>query len=140
MKKDLFKQQLLKELVYNTYVQLKPSGIHGIGVFAMINIPKGCTTMFEKEMGEWVELSFEEVALLPAHSKALVENFCLFDDKKYFVPAKGFKQIDLSLFLNHSNKPNLISVNDGEYFKAIKNIKAGEELFIDYGTIVHSEE
>ncbi|MBS1627343.1 MAG: SET domain-containing protein [Bacteroidetes bacterium] len=140
MKKDLFKQQLLKELIYNTYVQLKQSSVHGIGVFAIVDIPKGCTTMFEKEMGEWVELSFEEVALLPVHSKVLIENFCLFDNEKYFVPAKGFKQIDLSLFLNHSNNPNLISVNDGEYFKAIKKIKAGDELLIDYGTIVENEE
>ncbi|MBA4197816.1 MAG: hypothetical protein C0459_09700 [Chitinophaga sp.] len=140
MKNGLQKQQLLKELIYNTYVQLKPSGVHGIGVFAAVDIPKGCTTMFSEEMGEWIELSFEEVALLPPHSKALIENFCLFDDKQYFVPANGFKQLDLSLFLNHSDKPNLISVNDGEFFKATRNIKAGEELFIDYGTIVDSEE
>ena len=29
-----------------------------------------------------------------------------------------------------------MSVNDGEFFEAIINIKEGEELFIDYGEIV----
>jgi SET domain-containing protein len=44
------------------------------------------------------------------------------------------------VYLNHSDQPNLISVNDGEFFEAIRDIEAGEELLIDYGTIVDSEE
>lgn len=137
MNKKLF---LLNELATNTLVALKPSPLHGIGVFALTDIPAGCTTMFSKEEGEWIELSFEEVNQLPAHSKALIENFCLFDNEKYFVPAQGFKAIDLSLFLNHSCNPNIVSVNEGAYFKAIKNIPKGEELLVDYGTLVDSEE
>ncbi|MFM7983789.1 MAG: SET domain-containing protein-lysine N-methyltransferase, partial [Candidatus Fonsibacter sp.] len=39
-------------------------------------------------------------------------------------------------FLNHSETPNIISINDGEDFEAIQNIKAGEELFLNYGEIV----
>ncbi|MFX9054095.1 SET domain-containing protein [Acinetobacter baumannii] len=48
--------------------------------------------------------------------------------------------MDVSLFLNHSDTPNIISVNDGAYFKAIRTIQKGEELFVDYGTIVDSNE
>jgi SET domain-containing protein len=55
------------------------------------------------------------------------------------VPAHGFKVMDLSLFLNHSNTPNIISINDGDYFETTREIKAGEELFIDYGSIVDDE-
>ena len=43
---------------------------------------------------------------------------------------------DISFFLNHSDNPNIISINDGEFFETITDIKAGEELFIDYGEIV----
>jgi SET domain-containing protein len=32
--------------------------------------------------------------------------------------------------------PNIISVNDGDYFEALREIKAGEELYLDYGEIV----
>jgi SET domain-containing protein len=130
------KEAILEELANNTWVKLQPSPTHGIGVFAVRDIPEGCTAMFSQEMGEWVTVPRSEVNALPQHAKELVENFCLYDEQHYFIPAQGFKSIDLSLFLNHSEKPNIISVNDGEYFKAVQSIKRGEELLIDYGSIV----
>ena len=36
------KEELLSELSNNTWVMIKPSGIHGIGVFAVRDIPAGC--------------------------------------------------------------------------------------------------
>jgi SET domain-containing protein len=61
----------------------------------------------------------------------------LFDEAlNYFVPEQGFKKMDLSLFINHSDTPNIRSVNDGDYFEALREIEAGEELFLDYGEIV----
>jgi SET domain-containing protein len=42
-------------------------------------------------------------------------------------------------FLNHSDTPNVISINEGEFFEAIRDIKEGEELVIDYGEIVDGE-
>ncbi|MBK6772367.1 MAG: SET domain-containing protein-lysine N-methyltransferase [Ignavibacteria bacterium] len=47
--------------------------------------------------------------------------------------------MDIALFLNHSDTPNIISINDGDYFEAIRDIKAGEELVIDYAGIVDCE-
>ena len=76
---------------------------------------------------------------LPSHTKFLVENYCLYDQDNYFVPDYGFKKMDVSLFLNHSDAPNIISINDGEYFEATRDIEAGEELLIDYGAIVDDE-
>ena len=94
--------------------------------------------MFSKpdSQDKWITLSKNEVATLPHHAKLMVENYCLYDNDNYFVPDYGFKKIDVSLFLNHSDIPNIISINEGEYFEAIRNIKAGEELLIDYGVIV----
>ena len=77
---------------------------------------------------------------LSAEIQALIENYCLFDEKGYFVPAHGFKSIDLSLCLNHSDNPNLISVDDGAYFIATRDILNGEELTVDYGTICDSKD
>ena len=131
---------LLKELESNTFVRILPSAIHGIGVFAIKPIPKACRDFFSKEEGEWTELSFEEVADLPESSRALIETYCLFNETHYYVPSKGFKVMDLSLFLNHSTEPNIKSVNDGLEFEALRAIEVGEELLIDYGTIVTSDE
>ena len=132
------KEKLLSELKHQTYVMLLPSTTHGIGVFAIQNIPKGCRDMFMNEEGNWIKLTFAEVNELPDPSKKLIENFCLFDEAYYFVPLEGFKKMDLSLYLNHSDQPNLISIDDGRYFETTRDIKSGEELFIDYGTIVDS--
>ncbi len=134
------KEKLLSELKHNTYIRLLPSTIHGIGVFAIQDIPKGCRDMFMDEEGDWIKLTFKEVNELPDHSKKLIENFCLFDETDYFVPAEGFKKMDLSLYLNHSDQPNLTSIDEGRYFETTRVIKSGEELFIDYGTIVDSND
>jgi SET domain-containing protein len=135
------KQQLLNELINHTYVMLKPSPVAGIGVFAIQDIPKGCRDMFSKpdKNDQWISVSREEVASLPPHAKHLIENYCLYDEQNYFIPDYGFKKIDVSLFLNHADTPNVMSIEEGNYFEAIRDIKAGEELFIDYGQIVDSE-
>lgn len=118
---------------------IKPSSTHGIGVFAVRDIPQGCREMFSKAMGEWATIPRNDIDALPQHAKDIVENYCLYDAENYFVPAGGFKVMDLSLFLNHSDNPNIISVNDGEYFETIREVKKGEELFVDYGEIVEGE-
>ena len=132
------KEELLKELGTNTYLMLKPSPIEGIGVFAIRDIPKGCRDMFSKPDDEedWIKVSKKEIENLPVAIQLVVENYCLYDEVHYFVPAGGFKKLDLSLFLNHAEIRNLISVNEGDYFEATRDISAGEELLIDYGEIV----
>jgi SET domain-containing protein len=134
------KAALLKELSASTYVMIKPSPLHGIGVFAIRNIPKGTKDIFSQGVGEWIKVSKEEVDALPQHAKDLIENHCLFDEDHYFIPDYGFKLIDLVIYLNHSDTPNVISLNEGEQFEAIRDIAVGEELLVDYGTIVESEE
>lgn len=132
------KEALLQELSGNTWVMLKPSSIEGIGVFALRDIPEGCREMFGKPDApdEWITVSKSEVDSLPAHAQFLVGNYCLYDEANYFVPAQGFKKVDVSLFLNHADEPNIISVDDGDYFETTRDIKQGEELLIDYGEIV----
>lgn len=136
------KTQLLAELSSNTFVMLKPSPVEGVGVFAITDIPKGCRQMFGQPDAaeEWITIPKKEIEALPNHAQFLVGNYCLYDEENYFVPAHGFKKMDVSLFLNHSDTPNIISINDGDYFETIREIKEGEELLIDYGGIVDDEE
>lgn len=133
------KEELLKELSQETYVALKPSAVHGIGVFAIADIPKGCRNLFSKNVGDWIKLPIADVENLPEHSRSLIETYCLYDEEHYFVPDYGFKVMDLVNYLNHSSVPNVISVNDGDYFEALVDIPAGTELMINYGDIVEVE-
>jgi len=129
----------LTDLERQTWVMLRPSNLHGIGVFAVREIPTGCREMFSQDCGEWRTVARKEVDALSPHLRELVENYCLYDDEHYYIPAGGFRQMDLSLFLNHSDYPNVVSINEGAFFETLRPIAAGEELLIDYGTLVKGE-
>lgn len=141
-KDNTAKQRLLEELSQNSYVMLKPSPVEGVGVFAIRDIPKGCRTLFSAPdpAEQWITITQQEWEQLPAPAQFLVTNYCLYDELHYFVPAQGFKKMDLCYFINHSDTPNLISIEEGNYFETTRDIAAGEELFLDYGTIVDDEE
>ncbi len=134
------KQRLIQQLQERTYVKLQASPLHGIGVFAIRDIPKGTRYIFSPPHNRFTHLSYAEVDALPEHSRALIENFCLYDETGYFVPDEGFDTMDIALYLNHSETPNIRSIDDGDYFEALVDIPAGTELLIDYGTIVDSKE
>ena len=134
------KEELLEELSKDTYVTLKPSSIHGIGVFAIRDIPKGCRQIFSNPPAEWLKIPIAEIEQLPGHSRNLVETYCLYDEDHYFVPDYGFKVMDIVSYLNHSSTPNIISINHGEYFEAVVDIPAGTELMVNYGEIVDGVE
>jgi SET domain-containing protein len=134
------KEELLIELRTETYAALKPSKLHGIGVFAIQNIPKGCRNIFSKDEGKWIKVPIKEVDLLPEHSKDLIETYCLYDEENYFVYEGGFKVLDLVNYLNHSSTPNIISLEDGNIFEAIREIASGEELLINYSDLAEGLE
>ncbi len=133
------KEEILRELAQETWVALKPSPVHGIGVFAIRDIPKGCRTIFSHNVGEWIKLPVADVEQLPGHSRSIVETYCLYDEEHYYVPDYGFKVMDMVNYLNHSSSPNIISVKDGEYFETIVDIASGTELLVNYDSIVSVE-
>ena len=132
--------KLLQQLRNQTYVMLQSSLVHGIGVFAIQPIPRGCRNIFSKDSGEWIKVPITEVETLPEHSRSLIETYCLFDEENYFVPESGFKTIDPVIYLNHSAQPNIISINDGEEFEALVDIAPGQELLVNYEHLVDGME
>ncbi len=134
------KAELIHELQEEMMITLKPSGVHGIGVFAACDIPKGYKALFSRNTGGWILLSFAEAEKLPLHAKEHIETYYLYDQENYFIPDYGCKIMDMANYLNHSNNPNIVSVNEGEYFETLRDIKQGEELFVNYGEIVEGVE
>jgi SET domain-containing protein len=131
--------RLLDELRHQTFVAIRPSPVAGIGVFAVRPIPEGCRDLFTPPAGGddgFIAVPRAEIDGLPEHARHLVETYCLYDDVHYHLPAEGFKKMDLVHFLNHSELPNVRSVDDGAWFEALRDIAEGEELFVDYGTLV----
>ena len=100
---------------------LKPSPIHGIGVFAAHDIPKG-TRVFADLNYRWYELNSVPVEL---------RKYCQFLTEDKVRGPERFDRMEVDWFLNHSNDPNIVEIKE-ECWIAVKDIKAGEELLIDY--------
>jgi SET domain-containing protein len=113
------------------YVRLKPSNIHGVGVFAIRNIPKG-TYIFrdDNEPIKWVEK--QRTKGLPKAIRDLYEDFCIIKNGKYGCP-KSFDALTPTWYLNHSKKPN-VAADKNTRFYTLRDIRKGEELTVDYRT------
>ena len=131
------KKILLKHLQNDIYCRLGVSKIAGIGVIAIKNIPKNTNPFknLSKEKEKIIELDDKDIKNLDNNVKKIIKDF--FGNKKsYDVLYSGPNYINISYYLNHSEKPNLniIDSPESEYlcFVTNKDIKAGEELTINY--------
>lgn len=117
------------------YARLKPSKLHGVGVFAIRNIPKR-TSLFGGDDSKlsWKKRRTLKLEALPPEIKKLYNQFCLIKDKgeTYGCP-ESFNLMTISWYLNHSKTPN-IGCDKNYNFFALRDIKAGEELTVDYHT------
>lgn len=119
---------------HKVYTRLRSSKIHGVGVFSITNIKKG-TFLFYGDDEDMVWIEKQEVSKLPAEIRKLYDDFCVIKDDQYGCP-KNFNQLTVAWYLNEpkpSEKPNVGCNNDYEFF-ALRDIKKGEELTVDYST------
>jgi len=120
----------------DVYCRLGVSKIHGVGVFAIVDIPEGIDP-FKRCMDEYEEhkvsdLHFERMD--PAHKK-LYDDFCVFEEDNTVVwTPMSFNRIDISYYLNDSKTPNMEASEHGDFFYTARDIKAGEELTVSYET------
>jgi uncharacterized protein len=129
--------ELLRRVLADCFCQLQPSPIHGIGVFAMRDIPKGTNpfkTLTKYATIGSVRVTDEELAALPPKFASLIRAlFVPTKAGKMYIPTCGLNVIYLDTYINHSPKPNLLT-KDGVRFIANRRIQEGEELTVDYRT------
>lgn len=104
---------------------VRPSAIHGLGVFADEDIPSGTPVWLN---GEYMsELQIDSLNRLSELAARLFERYGYWDIRQqcWKLP------IDDSRYMNHSERPSLQLLHDGSYV-ARYDIKAGEELTCDY--------
>ena len=128
------KQKILHNL-RNTYCRIKTSGIHGIGVVAVRDIPKG-TDVFQGHIPhEWYRISAEDLKTLDKEIVKMIDDFFVIEkDGSVELPESGLIGMDMSFYLNTSDKPNVATSDDGNTFFSIRKIKMGEELTVAYST------
>ena len=114
------------------YVRLKPSRLHdaGIGVFAVRRIPKN-TKVFA---GENEEIFWRGEASLPRKGelRRLYDDFAIIKGKSYGCPT-SFNRLTPAWYLNESKEPN-VRCDENYDFYSLREIKADEELTVDYAT------
>lgn len=109
---------------------LRPSTIHGVGVFTVRDIPSGTVLdLFDDEEALFVKIN----DVTDEEEKIAVEKYGVEENGGYFV-AKNWHKMCIGWYLNHSDTPNVYR-DDRDNFFAIRDIKKGEELTIDYNTL-----
>lgn len=108
-------------------VKLAPSDIHGVGVIAIRDIKKGevieidaVPHVFDLPYKKFNKLNKEVRDILLGHFPQILGG------SHFFYPVGK-----MSAYLNHSDKPNY----DAKTYKALKDIKVGEEITEDYNLI-----
>ena len=114
-------------------IQTRRSGVHGKGVFAVQDIPAGETLI--EYVGEIISWK-EALRRHPHDPKDPNHTFYFHIDDGRVIDAKHGG--NSSRWINHSCDPNCeADEQEGRVFiKALRNIRAGEELNYDYGLTI----
>lgn len=113
------------------YARIGVSRLHGVGAIAVRAIPKGAL-VFRGEDARAVWLSRAYVRGLPRALRSLYEDFGMVDGERIGVPV-NLNRLSVGWYVNHAETPNLVAGDDGR-FRALRRIRAGEELTADYRT------
>ena len=113
--------------------QVRKSGIHGRGVYAVHPIKAGDTVLeYKGEIITWKKAldRHPHDASQPHHT------FYFHLDDGHVIDAKY--NGNSARWINHSCEPNLEADQDGNriFLKALRNITPGEELCYDYGLVI----
>lgn len=124
----------------STYCRIKTSKIHGVGVHAVVPISNG-TNLFPdcaSDLKEIKKISKQEVSHLDKSVRKMMDDFLIESDTHYFM-ITSLNNINISYFLNHSDRPNCFWQEKDDSFYAAKDLKIGEELTLDYNKYIISD-
>jgi uncharacterized protein len=117
-------------------LQVRRSGVHGKGVYALQDLAEGETLI--EYLGEVITWK-EALRRHPHDPKNPNHTFYFHIDDKHVIDGK--QGGNSARWINHSCEPNCEADDEGGriFVKALRNIKAGEEIFYDYGLIIDAK-
>ena len=114
------------------FTRLRPSTIHGIGVFAIRDITKD-TYIFTGDNSKMTWVTKSEIENQEPEIKKLYDDFCIIEGNKYYCP-DNFNNLKVGWYLNESKENPNVRCDDNYDFYALRDIKKDEELTVDYAT------
>jgi len=151
-------EKILDRLNNKTYCKVQSSDIHGVGVFAIKDIPTGIapwTTLNHREFGGAVGITMGNLLNIDESVRKVLLDYNLLDaniknvidenDTRFlrqtvqfigehiFIHPYEMEVLHISQFLNASTDPNLkLEPDELTPYRTIREIKTGEELTVDY--------
>jgi SET domain-containing protein len=122
-----------RSIVRGRRIQVRRSGVHGKGVFALTDIGRGETVI--EYVGEIISWK-EALRRHPRDPADPNHTFFFHIDERHVIDAGSGG--NAARWINHSCDPNCeADERDGRIFiKATRNIRAGQELSYDYGLVI----
>ena len=133
-------KSIINNLKNNVYCRISRSKIHGVGVIAIKDIPKGINPFKKcnktKDTNTYVIVKKKKLKKINNEVLRMLEDFLGGEKDIYAIPVNGLNALDISFFMNHSKKTNMkiTSTSDSDFVTFItkRKIKKGEELIINY--------
>ena len=141
---EINEDKLIQYLKNEIWFRAKPSGVDGVGLFAIRDIPEGTNILVETsqfddgELGRHISFKIKKENMLDLHPniKNLWKDYCHGDNIwQYITIPPNYKRMQL-FFMNHSHNPNsyVNFVGDVREHITNKEIKENEEIFHNYKT------
>ncbi len=116
------------------FIELKPSYINGVGVFAVADIEKDqkiADGIYQEDYGHLI--SWNEFRSFSQEIQEKIMAFCIGTPEGFIPPEEmDFNKLSIEWYFNHSCEES-VGFNEHGDFTARRNIKKGEELTYDYG-------
>ena len=125
------KEKIINSIRKHCNVCLKPSIVcDGVGVFALIDIPKGIE-LFPDVKPDKTFINWDELGEITTEVKKYLSNICLYNPNGIFL-SRTISKINISYYVNHSENYNVFHILDEDKYITTRDIKKGEEILCVY--------
>jgi len=120
---------------------LKPSPVGGVGVFTAHDITAGT---------ELLPVTFNVRTMKIKDIPQAFVSYCIFINDEECLCPENFNRMEIGWYINHSDTPNMAITNPAQSaslvpsivtnsFYALRDIKEGEEVFVNYNALGEPE-
>ena len=120
-----------KKLSTHVWCRLGVSNVHGVGIFALKDIPKGTDPFIDSYMGdEFCLIHKNKIENLPEEIKTMLEDYWPTNGNSKAIVPMFPNALVWTNYLNYTKDDNKVNIylNDEGKWETTKDIKKGEEL------------